>query len=161
MSPAAVSSPLDQRTAAATVVRDACTGSEDASSTVVTKALPRGVGGVTSFFTDFLGRRDLSVGFALVSVLASIAFILGGGAKFDQLVGGIAQIPIPILLAIEITVLWAPILYHTIYGFAVMLGYAFADAFRQLHHLVNRLFPVQAHDVVVKQRAFCFRSLAG
>jgi nickel/cobalt exporter len=35
---------------------------------------PRGVGKVTAFFTDFLGREDLTVGFALASVLASLAF---------------------------------------------------------------------------------------
>jgi ABC-type nickel/cobalt efflux system permease component RcnA len=40
----------------------------------VTKALPRGVGGVAAFFTDFLGRRDLGVGFALASILAALAF---------------------------------------------------------------------------------------
>ena len=58
--------------------------------------------------------------YMLVHIYFENAFILGGGAKFDQLVTGIATIPIPILLAIEITVLWAPILYHALYGFVVM-----------------------------------------
>ena len=60
--------------------------------------------------------------YMLVHIYFENAFILGGGAKFDQLVAGIATIPIPILLAIEITVLWAPILYHALYGFVVMAG---------------------------------------
>jgi nickel/cobalt exporter len=69
-----LSSPLDVRRAHASVVSGACTGAADSSSSVVAKALPRGVGGVTAFFTDFLGRRHLSVGFAIVSILASVAF---------------------------------------------------------------------------------------
>jgi len=60
--------------------------------------------------------------YMLVHIYFENAFILGGGAKFDQLVAGIAMIPTPILLAIEITVLWAPILYHALYGFVVMAG---------------------------------------
>jgi ABC-type nickel/cobalt efflux system permease component RcnA len=32
------------------------------------------VGGITAFFTDFLVRKDLTVAFALLSVLASVAF---------------------------------------------------------------------------------------
>jgi succinate dehydrogenase / fumarate reductase cytochrome b subunit len=60
--------------------------------------------------------------YVLVHIFFENAFILGGGAKFDQLVQGIAQIPIPILLTIEILVLWGPILYHALYGFVVMAG---------------------------------------
>lgn len=60
--------------------------------------------------------------YMLVHIFLENAFILGGAGKFDQLVAGIAQVPIPILLAIEITVLWAPILYHALYGFVVMAG---------------------------------------
>jgi succinate dehydrogenase / fumarate reductase cytochrome b subunit len=60
--------------------------------------------------------------YMLVHIYFENAFILGGGAKFDQLVQGIAQIPIPLLLAIEVTVLWAPILYHALYGFVVLTG---------------------------------------
>ncbi|MFN2522704.1 MAG: hypothetical protein ABR614_05275, partial [Mycobacteriales bacterium] len=58
----------------AEVRRGACSGTGDSGTDAVAKALPRGVGGVTAFFTDFLGRKDLTVGFALVSVLASLAF---------------------------------------------------------------------------------------
>jgi ABC-type nickel/cobalt efflux system permease component RcnA len=68
-----LSSPLDVRSARAEVVRGACSGSDE-SSDVVARALPRGVGGITTFFTDFLGRDHLSIGFGLVSVLAALAF---------------------------------------------------------------------------------------
>ena len=67
-------SPLDVRQAHASIVTGACTGAGSAPVDVVAKALPRGVGGITAFFTDFLGRRHLTVGFAVVSVLASLAF---------------------------------------------------------------------------------------
>ncbi len=60
--------------------------------------------------------------YMLVHIYLENAFILGGGKKFDQLVVGISQIPIPILLSIEILVLWGPILYHALYGFVVMAG---------------------------------------
>ena len=69
-----LSSPLDVRQARASVSGGACTTGADDASSAVAKALPRGVGGVTAFFTDFLGRKDLTVGFAVISVLASIAF---------------------------------------------------------------------------------------
>jgi nickel/cobalt exporter len=69
-----LTSPLDVRQAHASVTSGACTAATAGSKHVVAKALPRGVGGIASFFTDFLGRRHLTVGFALLSVLASIAF---------------------------------------------------------------------------------------
>ncbi|MDX6198666.1 MAG: nickel/cobalt transporter (NicO) family protein [Actinomycetota bacterium] len=69
-----LTSPLDVRQAHSSVVAGACGTVTDAADTAVMKALPRGVGGVTAFFTDFLGRKHLSIGFAIVSVLASIAF---------------------------------------------------------------------------------------
>jgi len=60
--------------------------------------------------------------YMLVHIFFENAFILGGGPKFDQFVQAIAQIPIPILLSVEILVLWGPILYHALYGFVVMAG---------------------------------------
>jgi len=60
--------------------------------------------------------------YMLVHIFFENAFILGGPEKFDQLVRAIAEIPTPILLTVEITVLWAPILYHALYGCVVLLG---------------------------------------
>jgi ABC-type nickel/cobalt efflux system permease component RcnA len=69
-----LSSPPDVRGAQASVQRGPCAASSDPSSDAVLTALPRGVGGITAFFTDFLVRKDLTVAFALLSVLASVAF---------------------------------------------------------------------------------------
>ncbi|MCU1589441.1 MAG: High-affinity nickel-transporter [Frankiales bacterium] len=69
-----LTSPLDVRQAHASISAGACTAGPSESTDVVAKALPRGVGGVAAFFTDFLGRRHLSIGFAVVSILASLAF---------------------------------------------------------------------------------------
>ena len=69
-----LTSPLDVRAAKASYSPGPCSGADGQAEDAVTKALPRGVGGITAFFTDFLGRRDLTVGFAVLSVLASLAF---------------------------------------------------------------------------------------
>jgi ABC-type nickel/cobalt efflux system permease component RcnA len=69
-----LSSPLDVRTAHADVVRGPCSAQTTTTADAVTKALPRGVGGVAAFFTDFLGRRHLTVGFAVASLLAALVF---------------------------------------------------------------------------------------
>ena len=69
-----LTSPLDIRSARSDVSSGACAAGADERTDAVAKALPRGVGGVTAFFTDFLGRRHLTLGFAIVSVLASLAF---------------------------------------------------------------------------------------
>jgi succinate dehydrogenase / fumarate reductase cytochrome b subunit len=92
--------------------------------------------------------------YVLVHIFFENAFILGGPGKFDQLVAGIAQIPIPILLTIEITVLWAPILYHALYGFVVMasadLGTATHFAYRNsLLYVLQRVSGVVAFVFIV------------
>jgi succinate dehydrogenase / fumarate reductase cytochrome b subunit len=68
--------------------------------------------------------------YMLVHIFFENAFVLGGAEKFDMFVQAIGQIPIPILLAVEVTVLWAPILFHALYGFAVMAG---ADVGTAMH----------------------------
>jgi len=69
-----LTSPLDVRAGSAGVVTGPCTGAAPTAAATVEKALPRGAGGVAAFFTDFLGRRHLTLGFAIVSVLAALAF---------------------------------------------------------------------------------------
>ncbi|MDT7571102.1 MAG: nickel/cobalt transporter (NicO) family protein [Actinomycetota bacterium] len=69
-----LSSPLDVRRASADVVHGACSIRTNSTSDVMARALPRGVGGVSAFFTDFFGRKHLSLGFGIVSVLAAIVF---------------------------------------------------------------------------------------
>jgi succinate dehydrogenase / fumarate reductase cytochrome b subunit len=88
-----------------------------------------GAGAIDRDRLHFLLRRLHSLtgvvpigAYMLVHIYVENAFVLGGPEKFDQLVHAIGQIPVPILLAIEVTVLWAPILFHALYGFAVMAG---------------------------------------
>ena len=69
-----LSSPLDVTAGRAEVRAGGCREAAVQSDDVTAEALPRGAGGVSAFFTDFLGRKDLTVGFALVSVLAALAF---------------------------------------------------------------------------------------
>ena len=45
------------------------------------------------------------------------SFILGGPASFERLVAAIAAFPAPVLLTIEVLFIWAPLLFHAIYGF--------------------------------------------
>jgi succinate dehydrogenase / fumarate reductase cytochrome b subunit len=54
------------------------------------------------------------------------SFVLAGGERFDLLVQAIAYIPAPVLLAVEVLFLWAPLLFHSIYGF-VRVGQAELD----------------------------------
>lgn len=70
-----LTSPLDVRSGSASYSPGACSsGGGGDGEDAIAQALPRGVGGVTAFFTNFLGRDDLTVGFAVLSVLASLAF---------------------------------------------------------------------------------------
>jgi succinate dehydrogenase / fumarate reductase cytochrome b subunit len=92
--------------------------------------------------------------YMLVHIFFENAFILGGPEKFDQLVRAIGQIPIPILLATEITVLWGPILYHALYGFLILagadLGTATHFAYRNgLLYALQRLSGVVAFVFIV------------
>jgi succinate dehydrogenase / fumarate reductase, cytochrome b subunit len=89
-----------------------------------------GVSAIDRDRTHFILRRLHSLtgvvpigAYMLVHIFFENAFILGGGEKFDQFVAAIGQIPIPILLAAEVLVLWGPILFHALYGF-VILGQA-------------------------------------
>jgi succinate dehydrogenase / fumarate reductase, cytochrome b subunit len=61
------------------------------------------------------------IGFYLLAhIFLENSFILGGPESFNFLVQGIARIPVPILLATEILVLWAPILFHALYGLVIV-----------------------------------------
>jgi len=52
----------------------ACTSAAAAGGVPIDDVAPRGVDRLTSTFTDFLGRDDLTLPFALVSVVASVLF---------------------------------------------------------------------------------------
>jgi succinate dehydrogenase / fumarate reductase cytochrome b subunit len=55
--------------------------------------------------------------YLLAHIFLENAFVLGGGARFDQLVGLIASFPPPVLLGIEVLFIWTPLLFHSAYGF--------------------------------------------
>lgn len=67
-------SPLDVRSARLSVVPGPCTSAAPEAQRAERTALPRGLGGVASTVTDFLGRTSLTLPFALLSVLAALAF---------------------------------------------------------------------------------------
>ncbi len=58
--------------------------------------------------------------YLLAHIFLENSFILGGPESFNFLVQGIARIPVPILLATEILVLWGPILFHALYGLVIV-----------------------------------------
>jgi nickel/cobalt exporter len=67
-------SPLDVRSTRLSVVPGPCTGAAPEAQRAERTALPRGLGGVASRVTDFLGRPSLTLPFALLSALAALAF---------------------------------------------------------------------------------------
>jgi len=69
--------------------------------------------------------------YLLAHIFLENSFVLGGAESFNGLVKAILVIPLPVLLATEILVLWAPILFHGLYGL-VILGSA--DIPNALHY---------------------------
>jgi succinate dehydrogenase / fumarate reductase cytochrome b subunit len=79
-------------------------------------------------------------------------FILGGGARFDQLVRFIATLPAPLLLGVEILFIWGPLLFHSVYGF-VRVGQAELTNSLRHDYLGAHLYTLQRLSGVV---AFLF-----
>jgi succinate dehydrogenase / fumarate reductase cytochrome b subunit len=69
--------------------------------------------------------------YLLAHIFLENSFVLGGAASFNGLVKAIQVIPVPVLLAIEILVLWAPILFHGLYGLVILWS---ADVRNALHY---------------------------
>src|SRR5689334_17373584 len=79
---------------------------------------------MTALQRDFHLRRLHSLtgvfpigAYLLAHIFLENAFVLGGGARFDQLVRLIASFPPPVLLGIEVLFIWTPLLFHSAYGF--------------------------------------------
>ena len=90
--------------------------------------------------------------YLLAHIFLENTFILGGGARFDQLVGFIATFPTPVLLGAEILFVWGPLLFHSIYGL-VRVGQAdLANPLRQ-DYLGGQLYTLQRLSGVI---AFLF-----
>jgi succinate dehydrogenase / fumarate reductase cytochrome b subunit len=69
--------------------------------------------------------------YLLAHIFLENSFVLGGAESFNGLVKAILVIPVPVLLAIEILVLWAPILFHGLYGLVILWS---ADVRNALHY---------------------------
>ncbi len=69
--------------------------------------------------------------YLLAHIFLENSFVLGGSQSFNGLVRAIMVIPPPVLLAIEILVLWAPLLFHGIYGLVILRS---ADIPNALHY---------------------------
>jgi len=69
--------------------------------------------------------------YLLAHILLENSFVLGGAQAFNGLVRAIMVIPGPVLLTIEILFLWAPILFHGLYGLVILLS---ADIRNAMHY---------------------------
>ncbi len=69
--------------------------------------------------------------YLLAHIFLENSFVLGGPQSFNGLVRAIAVIPAPVLLATEILVLWAPLLFHGLYGLVILRS---ADVPNALHY---------------------------
>jgi succinate dehydrogenase / fumarate reductase cytochrome b subunit len=64
--------------------------------------------------------------YLLLHIFLENAFILGGPEQWDAMAAAIGSLPLPMLLAAEIFILWGPILFHGLYG--VVIAYT-GDSF--------------------------------
>jgi succinate dehydrogenase / fumarate reductase cytochrome b subunit len=64
--------------------------------------------------------------YLLLHIFLENTFVLAGGESFESLVRGIGAIPRQVLLGIEVVFIWAPLLFHSAYGF-VRVGQAELD----------------------------------
>src|SRR5437879_9512141 len=80
--------------------------------------------------------------YLLAHIFLENTFILGGGARFDQLVRFIATFRTPVLLGVEILFICGPLLFHSIYGFVRL---ALAELASAVSHddLVSQLYTLQ------------------
>lgn len=69
--------------------------------------------------------------YLLAHIFLENSFVLGGPARFNWLVESIAQIPVPLLLAAEVLIIWGPLLFHAVYGFFII---GTADIPNALHY---------------------------
>src|SRR5215468_11076252 len=90
--------------------------------------------------------------YLLVHIFLENTFVLAGGKSFEGLVRGIATIPGQVLLATEIVFIWAPLLFHSAYGF-VRVGQSELDNPLRNDYLGGHLYTLQRVSGVI---AFLF-----
>ena len=57
--------------------------------------------------------------YLLLHIFVENAFILGSAEQWDAMAAWIGSLPLPLLLAAEVLVLWGPILFHGLYGVVI------------------------------------------
>jgi succinate dehydrogenase / fumarate reductase, cytochrome b subunit len=83
------------------------------------------------------------VGYYMVQHLALNTFSIGGASSFDSVIEFFEAIPKHILLAMEVFVIWIPMLFHAIYGIFIASraeNNVFAEKYKYAH---NRMFWLQ------------------
>ncbi len=58
-------------------------------------------------------------GYLVLHIFVENAFILGGPEQWDAMAAAIGSLPLPLLLAAEVLILWGPILFHGLYGIVI------------------------------------------
>ena len=90
--------------------------------------------------------------YLVVHILLENTFVLAGGESFESLVRGIGALPRQVLLGTEIVFIWAPLLFHSAYGF-VRVGQAELDNPLRTEFLGAYLYTLQRLSGVI---AFLF-----
>ena len=90
--------------------------------------------------------------YLFVHIFLENTFVLAGGESFENLVRGIGALPRQVLLGTEILLIWAPLLFHSAYGF-VRVGQAELDNPLRTELLGAYLYTLQRISGVV---AFLF-----
>jgi succinate dehydrogenase / fumarate reductase cytochrome b subunit len=57
--------------------------------------------------------------YLVVHIFLENAFILGGPEQWNRMAAAIGGLPLPMLLAAEVLVLWGPIAFHALYGLVI------------------------------------------
>jgi succinate dehydrogenase / fumarate reductase cytochrome b subunit len=57
--------------------------------------------------------------YLLIHIFLENAFIFGGAEQWNAMAAAIGSLPLPLLLAAEVLVLWGPILFHGLYGVVI------------------------------------------
>jgi succinate dehydrogenase / fumarate reductase cytochrome b subunit len=86
--------------------------------------------------------------YLVLHIFLENSFVLAGGESFESLVRGIGRIPRQVLLGVEIVFIWAPLLFHSAYGF-VRVGQAELDNPLRNEYLGAWLYTLQRVSGVI------------
>jgi succinate dehydrogenase / fumarate reductase cytochrome b subunit len=81
-------------------------------------------------------------------IMLANASVLGGPAAFDRAVLAISAVPAPVLLAVEVLFIYAPLLFHGLYGF-VRVGQSELDNPLRNDHVGAYLYTLQRISGVI------------